>query len=451
MRARDIGLCIRAKYDRNKTILEYNAKNMYLVDYYYDGGGRWNYATISDDREDLYLVFFTMNQIKEYSNLVSWNYFTCNNILTNNIFNKLYNFIEWKEIVNNESVNEKIIEKYRENIKLIKVSPHIKYSEEFLYRNVEYLDWESICSKHKLSESFMRDFADKLNWYSITLNQKLSTEFMDDYGDKIYWFIASETQSLSEDLIGKYSDRLNWKSISKKQLLSKKLIEKNKSKLDFLEIKYNDKMIKVHGKEYIENLYVKANTISKLDYPSQDINSIIRNTTLIDESLIAEHIDKIDWGHACYIDFTENFMIKYEKNIDWSKMAKNKGLTKQLIKRHWGELNKDDLVNNRWLNDELKNLINYYIKSAYKEINNENIGIIDFMTNYPLKRNYNGYYEPIKPDFGFIKNRCYEKIFFNVKGIDPSLKVGDYVKFKIVQGSKGPKAIHIKKLREIPL
>lgn len=428
MRARDIGVCVKIIFDEKSKITEYNSKKMYLVDLYFEGSGRWNYATCSDDKDDLYLVFFTMNQIREHLDLVNWKYFTRYNVLTNSIIDKLYDFIEWSEIIDNESVDEKMIEHYRDNIKLIKTRPHIKYSEEFLYRNAEYLDWMNICYNIELSETFMIDFADKL-----------------------YWSIVSDRQNLSENLIKKYSDRLDWKAISRKQFLSKELIEKNMHRLNLSEMKYNNKIIQAYGKEYVDNLYVKMNTISELEYSSQDINSLIRKTLLIDECLLAEHIDKIDWSHACYIKLSESFMIKYEKKIDWSKMGKNKGLTEKLLKKHWGELNKNDLVNNTFLNNKAKELVNYYITNAYKEICDENIGIVDFITNHPIKRNFYGNYEPIKPDFGFIKNRYHEKIFFNVKHGNYKLEVGDYVKFKIVQGNKGLKAIHIMKLKEIPI
>ena len=155
MRARDIGVCVLSNYNNKNIILEYSSKNMYVVNFYYEGGGGWNYATCSDYGDSKYLVFFTINQIVQYSNLVDWNYFTENNILTISILDKLYDFIKWRRIIYNESVNEETIENYRDDIKLIQAAPHRKYSEKFLYRNAEYLDWESICRYNKLSEKFI--------------------------------------------------------------------------------------------------------------------------------------------------------------------------------------------------------------------------------------------------------------------------------------------------------
>ena len=451
MRARDIGVGVEENYNvKDKDIiLEYSSKNMYVVDYYYEGRGGWNYATCSDYRDDKYLVFFTISQIIQYSNLVNWDYFTENNILTISILNKLYDFIKWRRIIYNGFIDEKIIEHYRDDIKLIRASRDRKYSEEFLYRNAEYLDWTSICEYNKLSEKFMRDFDNKLDWYKVTSRQNLSTSFMEYYGDKINWFTASSRQDLSENLIEKYSDKLYWKDISEYQVLSKELIERNMHRLDLLKMKYNKKMIQAYGQEYLNNLYVKANTISKLD-SSEDINLIMKRTFLIAESVIEEHIDKIDWSLGCYLKLSESFMIKYENKIDWSKMGKNEGLTKSIIKRHWGELCKKDLISG-WVNDEKKTFSNYCITTAYKEVCDENIGVVYFIKSYPLRRNYRGDYETIKPDFGFIKNKYHEKIFFNISGENYKLEVGDYVKFKIVQGSKGIKAIHIKKLKELPI
>lgn len=270
----------------------------------------------------------------------------------------LTNEIDWYKIsLDIKSID--LIDKYKNHLNWEVLSSRL-FMHNYIERFINYINWGIVCStKRTINIDFIEKFYNYINWDSICCNPNVDDKIFDKYFDKLYksrdFYKIFNYSIVSKYTVLKYSDfysPLDWSCISLNVKLTKEEINEYKDKLDWQTMlaKYDfnvEELLKYESFINFEDKYsvlcleccityfeMKYLFIPKL----KNINNIIKMSKI-------DHIDLSYFQHVKNVEF-------------WNYMSENYSeFTNEYIKHHYYKLNKNLLLLNKHLDDNIKNYI----------------------------------------------------------------------------------------------
>jgi len=236
-----------------------------------------------------------------------------------------------------QPLTEKIIEEYKDEILknsnnfslLCCDNPNIRFTEDFIVKNIH---------------CFFEKNTDAYNYFA---SHKLSDKAVDEIFEK-----NKDNDTFIQDFLG-------WVPIT--QNIRKKYFENMKG------IKNKKKFW-----EHISfNPYIDISFINK-NYKNIDIGSIYYTNENLDENFIEQHISEMSPSDLAEvtknIDFSESFILKYQKLLDWGIVSEYQNLSPSFILKYClDKVNLNNLYKNKKINqNELKRKKVYKILLDYK-------------------------------------------------------------------------------------
>ena len=264
---------------------------------------------------------------KYYNPEFNWNSreFYFNNNLSEEFIEEFYKKINWQYLSYFYSPSENLMNNFLYFWNWTYVLQHVKVSE-FLLRNVidkiiiDKNCWKVISQHQTLSEDFIREFKDKLDWGEICRNQKLSEDFIKEFKNKITIYEICRYQKLSKEFIEELLHNISEYSVSAKStaILIQAILKFQKLSDDF--IKRNV------GIFFRDNIY----DIFRYQKLSEDtINLVINSYNMFNAewSILAQKQN-----------LSEEFLIKYRKNIGWENILCFQKISKETVNKYLNEI-----------------------------------------------------------------------------------------------------------------
>ena len=264
---------------------------------------------------------------KYYNPEFNWNSreFYFNNNLSEEFIEEFYKKINWQYLSYFYSPSENLMNNFLYFWNWTYVLQHVKVSE-FLLRNVidkiiiDKNCWKVISQHQTLSEDFIREFKDKLDWGEICRNQKLSEDFIREFKNKITIYEICRYQKLSEEFIEELLHNISEYSVSAKStaILIQTILKFQKLSDDF--IKRNI------GIFFRDDIY----DIFRYQKLSEDtINLVINSYNMF----------SAEWSIlAQKQNLSEEFLIKYRKNIGWENILCFQKIAKETVNKYLNEI-----------------------------------------------------------------------------------------------------------------
>ena len=337
----------------------------------------------------------------------------------------IYNLVK-----NNKITDFNILSKFKNiNDNIINKYPDKLWDWDWLFENT------NLNVFHKISLKLMEKYEYKLDYQNLSKNKNLTEEFIMKYpyknwniynlvkNNKITDFnILSKFKNINQEIINKYPDKLwDWDwlfentNLNVIDRISLKLMEKYEYELDYQNLSKN------------KNLTEKF--IMKYPYKNWNIYNLVKNNKITDfnilskfkninQEIINKYPDKLwDWDWLfentnlnVFHKISLKLIEKYEYELDYQKLSKNKNLTEEFIMKY---PYKNWIISYLIQNNKIKNYkklsifnnINKSLLQKYKNkpwdwdwmINNKNIKIIpsDIIKkyNYKLKNERKFFYK----------------------------------------------------------
>jgi len=265
-------------------------------------------------------------------------------------------FLDWK-IVSQAHVSDFVIRKYATKLDWKFLSER-GLSQTLIREFPDRVHWKRLPALN-YTEDFMIEFYDKLrhveyapegdvflkkinnvNWGTIKTNN-LSNKLIIKSKNRINWALNREDLSRrkwKEEFIEEFADNFIWKELPVSHL-SPKFINKHKDQINWDELSYeirSEQFITVF-KEFVnwQNLpakkYKDAFVVKFKDYlywPKVEVAHLQEDTLITCRKSNMFPWDRVSRKE----DLTEDFMRKYQKNLNWESIAHKKHLTKAFKK-----------------------------------------------------------------------------------------------------------------------
>lgn len=260
--------------------------------------------------------------IREYYDKLDWTDLSSRG-LSQAILEEFHDRVKWESLPS-KNYDEKFVVRFYDKLSHIVYTPE---SEKFFLRlekKGHTVNWETI-KVDNLSDEFIEEWISVINWKLNRENiskREWSREFIESNADSLLWEVLPITHIKDAKFIYKYRDRIDWESLTP-GLKNEKFIRvfKQYIRWHLLTVQsYTDEFII----EFADQLYWPNITLDQLKEETLDTCS-------------AKLTEYRIWSRVSRLNLSDDFIIKYNKQLDWSVLAKKKSLSKK-IRKQFGEL-----------------------------------------------------------------------------------------------------------------
>jgi hypothetical protein len=227
--------------------------------------------------------------------------------------------------------------------------------EDVIIQLNEFIDFVVITTKQKFSENLIRKFYNRIPMNNLLTYQQVPMDILTPIIDSKIpeffenWYLVWRYQKIDIDFIKRFYQYVDWHAISQnKDALSIDLINEFYNNLIWHEIT-------MHG---------------------------------INEAIVEHYIHKMNsfaWTNvACFSKLSNNFILKYENNLDTILIFTSQQISEELIEYFLEKLSNNNMIEHIWSKISLNQKLSFEFIKKYKD----KLNLLYLIRNPYIKRKY---------------------------------------------------------------